>query len=131
MVLRIHALFASAALVAALGVVAVVHAQEETPVGIDAATSVPVGIDAATSAAIAQWRVQSLSLVNPALQDTVAAMYADRPVDPSMVNAASIARAQAEQAAWASLDKASMALIKNFYYSQGREGDAGGDTADN
>jgi hypothetical protein len=59
-------------------------------------------LDAATTTAIARWRADALTRVSPSLQDAVAAMYADQRVDPSMVNPASMARAQAERAAWLS-----------------------------
>jgi hypothetical protein len=104
--LRIRALLVSAALVAALGVVAVVLAQEE---------ETPVVPDDATVAALVHWRTQALTLVTPSLQPAVAAMYADEAVDPSTANTASAAKTQAEQAAWAMLDKTSAHLIENYF----------------
>ena len=43
-------------------------------------------------------------------------MYADQPVtDASVANNAAAAKAQAEQAAWAELDKTSQVLIENYF----------------
>jgi|SRR5579859_1756071 len=105
MILRMRALFASAGLVAALGVMTVVHADE---------IQVP-SPDAATITAITNWRADAVTRVTPSLQGAVAAMYADQPVDASLINAAAIARVPAEQAAWANLDAASASLISSYF----------------
>jgi hypothetical protein len=117
MVVRIRALFVSAALVAALGVVAVVQAQEVSP----------LGPDEATAAAISQWRTQSLVSVSPGLQDAVAAMYAGRVVDPSIVNEAAMAKMQAEAQAWQALDKSTARLIKDYFSQSVAESLSSGD----
>lgn len=104
MILRIRALLASVALVAAFGPLAAVHAQSVT------------APDSATAAAIALWHDRALAHVAPALHDSLAAMYADQPIsDLAAANATAGAKALAEQAAMVELDPTSQQLIKNYY----------------
>jgi hypothetical protein len=102
---RIRVILVFATLLAALGPFSAIHAQ-----------SVPVA-DTATLAAIAEWRADALRRVDPAYHDVVAAMYTDQPVsvEAGTLNAAMQAKAQAEQAAIADLDKSSRALIETYY----------------
>lgn len=100
MVIRIRALLASAAIVAALGPLAAVQAQE---------------VPDATAAALAHWRASALARVDPSLHDVVAAMYMDQPVDPAVSNAAAAAKAVAEQAALLDLSKAEQVAIESYF----------------
>lgn len=100
MVIRIRALLASAAIVAALGPLAAVQAQE---------------VPDATAAALAHWRASTLARVDPSLHDVVAAMYMDQPVDPAVSNAAAAAKAVAEQAALIDLSKAEQVAIESYF----------------
>ena len=102
--LPLRTLLASAALFTAFGPLASVHAQAVTEP------------DPATAAAIAQWRSGALAHVDPASRDALAALYADQPVaDAAAANNAAGAKVQAEQAAWAELDKTSQALIQKYF----------------
>lgn len=102
MVLRVRALLASAAIVAAFGPLAAVHAQT-------------LPLDTATANAITAWHVAALNRVNPSYRDALTAMYSDQAVDPATVSAAATAKVTAEQAAVADLDRNSQALIENYY----------------
>jgi hypothetical protein len=109
--MRVRTLLVSAAFVAAFGPLAAVHAQTiPAPNQITAPT-----LDQATSQAIAAWRAAALNRIDPGLRDTLAAVYADKPVSSSQVNGVMMAKAQAEQAAMGDLDSASVALISNYY----------------
>ena len=103
--MRIRVWLVWMAVLAALGPLAVVHAQTEG------------GLDEVTATAIANWRAVSLSMLPAQFHDVVAATYNGEPVDinaPSF-NAAMIAKAQAERAAFASMDRDSVALIESYY----------------
>jgi hypothetical protein len=108
---RVRTLLVSAAFVAAFGPLAAVHAQT---MPIPDQTTAPV-LDQATANAIAAWRAAALNHVDPSLRDTLAAVYADKPVDSSQLNGVMMAKAQAEQAAIGDLDGRSVALISNYY----------------
>jgi hypothetical protein len=97
-------LFVSAAIMAALVGPTGVHAQ-----------SVP-SPDPATAAAIATLRSNAIVLVKPVFQDIVAASYTGQVMsaDPGWVAKAMIARAKAEQTAFAALDPASIRLIDAY-----------------
>lgn len=101
MVLRVRALLVSAAIVAALGPLAAVQAQQAP--------------DDETAAAIAHWRTATLARVDPTMHDFVAAMYADEAVDPSVMNAAAAAKQVAEQAALIDLSRSEQVVIQNYY----------------
>lgn len=100
MVLPVRALLVSAAIVAAFGPLAAVHAQE---------------IPDATAAALMHWRTAALSRVDPSMHDAVAAMYADQPVDLAIINPAAAAKQVAEQAALIDLSKAEQVQIESYF----------------
>ena len=106
MAIRLKTMAVSAVLVAALAVPGVVKAQASGP-------------DPATAAAIAKWRAMALTLVPAAFQDVVAASYDGQvtSTDSGWVSQAIIARQNAEQAAFATLDKESVSLIQSYYDS--------------
>lgn len=72
--------------------------------------------DEATANAIATWRMATVASVDPAFHDVVAASYGQQS-DMDLSNEAVIKRAAAEQAAFATLDPASVALIEAYYAS--------------
>jgi len=104
MAIRLKTMAVSAVLVAALAV----------PGGVKAQASGP---DPATAAAIAKWRAMALALVPAAFQDVVAASYEGQvtTTDSGWVSQAIIVRQNAEQAAFATLDKESVNLIQSYY----------------
>ena len=107
MVIRLRTIVVSAVLVAALGVQGgVAAAQVSSP-------------DPATAAAIAKWRSMALSMVPAVFQDVVAASYEGQATstDPGWVSQAIIVRQNAEQAAFAMLDRDSVSLIQSYYDS--------------
>ena len=106
MAIRLKTMAVSAVLVAALAVPGVVKAQASSP-------------DPATAAAIAKWRAIALTLVPAAFQDVVAASYDGQvtSADSGWVSQAIIVRQNAEQAAFATLDKESVILIQSYYDS--------------
>jgi hypothetical protein len=110
MAIRLKIMVVSAVLVAALG----------GPGGVSAQVSSP---DAATAAAIAKWRSTTLTLVPAAFQDVVAASYDGQvtSTDSGWVSQAMIVRQNAEQAAFAMLDKESVSLIESYYDSTATE----------
>jgi hypothetical protein len=95
-------LLVSAAIVAAFGPLAAVHAQTAT-------------LDTATANAITAWHVAALNRVDPSLRDALAAMYADQALDPSVAASTATAKSTAEQDAVADIDRSSQALIENYY----------------
>ena len=110
MAIRLKTMVVSAVLLAAIGVPGGVNAQEASP-------------DSATAAAIAKWRSTALTLVPAAFQDVVAASYEGQvtSTDPGWVSQAIIVRQNAEQAAFAMLDKESVSLIESYYDSTATE----------
>ena len=108
MVFRFRALLVSAAMFAAIAQSAAANAQE---------APAPYVPDAATVAALAEWRAGALAHVTPAsLHDAVAAMYADQPVSNlNALNEAAAAKAQAEQAALADMDRSAQLLIEHYF----------------
>jgi hypothetical protein len=110
MAIRLKMMVVSAVLVAALGGPGWVNAQESSP-------------DAATTAAIAKWRATALTLVPAAFLDVVAASYDGQVTssDSGWVSQAMIVRQNAEQAAFAMLDKESVSLIESYYDSTATE----------
>lgn len=80
------------------------------------AQSVP-SPDTTTAAALAMWRSNSVSLVDPLFRDIVTASYADQLItaDPAWVAKAMKARAIAEQTAFSALDPASAKLIDAYF----------------
>jgi hypothetical protein len=109
--MRVRTLLVSAAFVAALGPLAAVHAQT---MPVPDQTLAPV-LDQPTAKAIADWRAAALNRIDPALRDTLAAVYADKTVDAAALNGVMTAKAQAEQTAMADLDSKSVALISSYY----------------
>ena len=110
MAIRLKTMVVSAVLLAAIGVPGGVYAQVSSP-------------DPATAAAIAKWRSTALTLVPAAFQDVVAASYEGQATstDPGWVSQAIIVRQNAEQAAFAMLDKESVSLIESYYDSTATE----------
>ena len=105
MVIRLRTIVVSAVLVAALGVQGgVAAAQVSSP-------------DPATAAAITKWRSMALSMVPAVFQDVVAASYEGQvtSTDAGWVSQAMIVRQNAEQAAFATLDRESVNLIESYY----------------
>jgi hypothetical protein len=98
------------------------------PGGVNAQVSSP---DSATVAAIAKWRSTALTLVPAAFQDVVAASYLGQVTgtDAQWVSQAIIVRQNAEQAAFAMLDKDSVILIESYYdsVSEGQPNDSSTD----